>query len=157
MEYSTVIVALVAIILIIVIIKLALSKILKIISILIILSSLAVYGFIKYDTANNSISFVKIFTEYSVDDMKKLYKEGKMSKTDSVRYECILEPLSQDLHKRFSDNELNELKKRRLKYAKEVYKSYQSQKSIIKEKFKRRNASQLFAEFDSETEKIKKK
>jgi len=157
MEYSTIIIGFVAVVVIFIIIKIAISKLIKILVIVLILAGLTVYGFFKFGSANESISFVKIFTEYSVDDMKDLYKNGKMSKTDSIRYECILQPISDDLHSRFSENELNELKNHRLKYAKEVFNSYRNKKSLIKEKFKNRNEPELYTDFEDKVKNLNKK
>ena len=147
MTLKYIIIGIVVLIAIILIIKFVAKKIFKVLAIVIILAGVALYGFFKFGSDENDIKFMEILTKYSIQDLENVYCKEGVSRTDSLKCYCIIKPISTDLHSRFSESELNDLQKKRLRFAKEIIKSISNKKSEIKEKLKDNNALHLLDEF----------
>ena len=63
-----------------------------------------------------------------------------MTHNDSLRCECIIDPLVKDLKANYTEDELNELKKDKQKYRKELIAALKRNQGEIQQKLKERNA-----------------
>ncbi len=141
------IIGVVVLIVVILIIKFIAKSIFKVLAIGIILGGLGLYGFFKLGSNENDVKFSEILTGYSIQDLEQVYCKNNVSRTDSLKCICIIKPIANDLRNRFTESELNNFKKRRLKFAKEIIISVKNKKSEIKAKLKENNALHLFDEF----------
>ena len=96
----------------------------KILFRLIIVLVIAIFSLIAYQQfANTNI----------IDDIQTLYCNGE--KSDPIKCTCFVKPIIMDLEKRFSDDELEKLKNKKLKVNTEFIKSYKLQEKEIKNCF----------------------
>ncbi len=123
------------------------KTIIKIVLIGLVLAVLGIYAFIVIDNPEEDISFVQVMTDYTLDDLERLYCKNGTSKTDAIKCKCIITPLSNDMKSRFSSHELKHIKNNRIRYIFELIKSFRNQKSKIKQKLKSNNASHLLKNF----------
>lgn len=142
-----VIIGVVVIIAVVLVFKLLVKNIFKVLALGVIIIGLALYGFFILGSDENDIKFIEILSKYSIRDLEDVYCKDNVSKTDSLKCVCIIKPISNDLHNRFSESELNNLEKKRLKFAKEIFVSFRNKKTEIKTKLKENNSLHLFDEF----------
>lgn len=96
----------------------------KILFRLIIVLVVAIFALIAYQQfANTNI----------IDDIQTLYCDGE--KSDPIKCTCFVKPIVMDLEKRFSEDELEKLKNKKLKVNTEFIKSYKIQEGEIKNCF----------------------
>jgi energy-coupling factor transporter transmembrane protein EcfT len=75
-----------------------------------------------------------------IDYQAKHCGESGMTHNDSLRCECIIDPLVKDLKANYTEDELNELKKDKQKYRKELVAALKRNQGEIIQKLKERNA-----------------
>jgi hypothetical protein len=150
MDFSVILAGLAALILVIILIRLAAKNLFKIVAVSAVIIALAVYLFVVFGNADEDIQFVEIFTEYTLEDLSNLYCTNSMSRTDSLKCHCIVQPLRQDMQARHSLEELESLQTKRIKYAAEITKSFRNQKDLIKSKLKENNATHLLKDFSND-------
>jgi hypothetical protein len=144
---TNLIVIIVAIVIILILLKYVTKTAVKIAAIVVVLVGLGLFIFLKAGHTADDINFSDAVTEYSISDLKQIYCESKANKSDSLKCICIIQPISEDLSSRFTQEELDDLEKHRLKFAKELIKSINNKKDIIKAKLKENNANELLKEF----------
>ncbi|MEA2042842.1 MAG: hypothetical protein U9N85_09855 [Bacteroidota bacterium] len=150
MDLSIWVVGLIAVVLLIILVKLVAKNAIKVAAVVVGIAALGIYLFVVFGNANEDIKFAEVLTEYTLEDLSNLYCNTDMSETDIIKCECIVQPLLQDMKSRFSNEELNNLRERRIKYAAEIAKSYKNQKENIKAKLKKENSLHLLDEIKSD-------
>lgn len=150
MTVETLILAVIIIFAVIFVIKFIAKNFIKILVVALVLSALLFYLFLVVGSDENDLNFVDVLTEYSLDDLQAIYCKRGVSYADSIKCQCIIRHINDDLHSRFSEREIEELKKKRLKLAMEIVKSFNNKKNIIKEDLKRNNALHLLDEFKTD-------
>lgn len=150
MDLSVLLAGAVAVILIIILIRLAVKNLFKILAVSAVIAALAIYLFVVFGNADEDIGFAEVMTEYTLEDLSNLYCRSNMSRTDSLKCHCIVKPLLRDMRARHSRKELIELRKKRIRYAAEIAKSYRNQKEIIKKKLEKNNAKHLLRDFQDD-------
>ena len=149
MDTTTIIIIIVAIIAIFLIIKFA-KAIIKIVGTIVVVGGIAAYIYFGTDLINKNTEIDRIIEDISIENIKVTYCTGEMSHSDSIKCECIIMPLYDDLTSRFSNEKLNDLPKNKLKFASELLKSFNNKKLIIKKKLKEKNAVHLLKDFKNE-------
>ena len=81
------------------------------------------------------MGYQQIFGKNTIDDLSNLYCNKK--NTDVTKCTCFIEPIVQDLNLRFSTEELNHLKKNKIKSNAEFIKSYKRKETEIKTCFEK--------------------
>jgi energy-coupling factor transporter transmembrane protein EcfT len=79
-----------------------------------------------------------------IDYQEKHCGQPGMTHRDSIRCECIIDPLVKDLKEKYSTEELNELKKDKQKYRKELVDALKRNQEEIQQKLKNRNAINIW-------------
>ena len=103
---------------------LAIKLVTKILFRLIIVLVIAIFALITYQQFSDT---------NIIDDVQALYCTGE--KAEPVKCACFVKPIIMDLEKRFSQEELNKLKTKKLKVNTEFIKSYKIQEQEIKNCF----------------------
>jgi len=147
MDFSVLLAGVAAVILVIILIRLAAKNLFKIVAVSAVIIALAVYLFVVFGNADEDIKFLKIFTEYTLEDLSDLYCTNSMSRTDSLKCYCVVQPLMKDMQARHSREELERLQSERLQYAREITKSFRNQEDLIKSKLEENNAKHLLKDF----------
>lgn len=157
MDLSVIIASLAALVLIVILIRLTAKHAFKILAVAVVLAALGVYLFVVFGNADEDINFVELMTEYNLEDLEDLYCTEDMSRTDSLKCQCIVKPLLEDMQSRFTETELDHLRTRRLRYAAELAKSFRNQKERIKRELEANNASHLLKDIGKDLKKKSKK
>jgi hypothetical protein len=103
------------------------------------------YFFTDFFTNNQDNEMVKKIEEKInflsvIDYQEKHCGKPGMSHRDSIRCECIIDPVVKDLKENFSEEELIVLKKDKQKYRKELIAAIKRNQGEIQQKLKERNA-----------------
>ncbi len=144
---ETLIVGIVALVVVILILKFAAKNIVKLLGLAVVLAGLGLYLFLKVGNNDKDIKFAEVLTEYTIDDLHGAYCTDKTLKADSLKCVCIIEPLYDDIHERFNATEIEQMRRKRIKFATELVRSYQNKKEVIKQKLKENKAEGLLDEF----------
>ncbi len=147
MDLSVIIASLAALVLIVISVRLIARNLLKVLVITAVVAVLAIYVFIVFGNADEDINFVEVIKEYDLEDLEALYCIQNMSRTDSLKCFCIVQPLLAEMRSRFSESELKNLRKKRLRYVFELTKAFFDKKSEIKKKLQANNAPHLLRDF----------
>lgn len=75
-----------------------------------------------------------------IDYQEKRCGKPGMTHRDSIRCECIIDPLVKDLKENYTDDEIIELKKDKQKYRKELIEVLKRNQDEIQQRLKERNA-----------------
>ncbi len=87
----------------------------------------------------DKIDFVSI-----IDFQDEHCKDGPKSRTDSITCECIIAPLVDDLNSRFTQDEIEALKKDKERYLKEILAALKRNQSEITKELKKRKATHIW-------------
>jgi len=147
MSINVVIAGIIAFVLIIFLVKFAAKNLVKILGIGVILIAVAVYIFLVFGNPDKDIKFAEVLTEYTIDDLHNAYCASSDNRADSLKCVCIIQPLYDDIHVRFSEAEISEMKNKRMKFAAELVRAYNNKKAVINQKIKENKADGLFDEF----------
>ncbi len=133
--------------LILLIFKFAAKTVVKVVGLLLVLGIALLYIFLFAGNSDKDLKFSQVLTEYTIDDLHGAYCKDTANKADSLKCVCIIQPLHDDLHSRFNDSEIEQMRKKRIKFAAELVKSYQNKKDVVKQKLKENKAEGLLDEF----------
>jgi len=133
MDKETLIIGAIAFIAIIIIVRFLTKKAFKILLVVILLAAAGLFGYM-YLTGIHTIA-----------GLEKEYCENKSDITDSLQCVCIVQPISDDFHNRFSEEELENMNE--VMFAKELSKALINKRKEIKLKLKENNASYLWDDF----------
>jgi energy-coupling factor transporter transmembrane protein EcfT len=75
-----------------------------------------------------------------IDYQAKHCGKPGMSHIDSIKCECLIDPLVKDFKANYTEDELNELKKDKQKYKKELVAALKRNQAVIVQKLKEKNA-----------------
>jgi len=133
MDKETLIIGVIAFIAVIIIVRFLTKKAFKILLVVILLAAAGLFGYI-YLTGIHTIA-----------GLEEKYCNNNSDKTDSLKCVCIVEPISDDFHERFSKEELENMNE--VMFAKELSKALINKRKEIKLKLKENNASHLWDDF----------
>ncbi len=133
MDKETIIIGAVALIILIIVVRFLTKKAFKILLVVILLAATGLFGYM-YLTGIHTIS-----------GLEDKYCNNFDNKTDSLKCVCIVQPISNDFHSRFSDEELENMNE--VTFAKELSKALINKRKEIKLKLKENNASHLWDDF----------
>ena len=133
MDKETILIGAIALIILIIIVRFLTKKAFKILLVVIILAAAGLFGYI-YLTGIHTIK-----------GLEEKYCNDKSDRTDSLKCVCIVQPISDDFHSRFSDEELENMNE--VTFAKELSKALINKREVIREKLKENNASDLLKDF----------
>jgi len=152
-DYHILILIGVALLLIFLIIKLVSKTLFRIIGIALITIGLGIYIFqLRSKSPDSKLSVINTL---SIDEIQLAYCRELITKDDSVKCTCIVDPICADMKLRFTETQLNEMKGKKIKFYTELLISAKNQRSEIMEKLKANDAEQLFDEFIEEIKKMK--
>lgn len=143
MDKETIIIGAVALIILIIVIRFLTKKAFKILLVIVLLAAGGLFGYI-YLTG--------IHTIRALEDK---YCNNFENKTDSLKCVCIIQPISDDFHSRFTDEDLKNMDE--VIFAKELSKSLYNKRSVINQKLKENNAMHLLKDFKNDFFKDKLK
>ncbi len=133
MDKETIIIGAIALVILIIVVRFLTKKAFKILLVVILLAAAGLFGYI-YLTGIHTVA-----------GLEAKYCENYDNRTDSLKCVCIVQPISDDFHSRFSDKELENMDE--LTFAKELSKALINKRAVIKEKLKENNAMHLLKDF----------
>ncbi len=133
MDKETIIIGAIALIVLIIIVRFLTKKAFKILIVVILLLAGGLFGYI-YLTGVHTIS-----------GLEERYCSNPDNKSDSLKCECIVKPISEDFHTRFTEEELENMNE--VTFAKELSKALINKRKIINSKLKENDALHLLKEF----------
>ncbi len=133
MDKETIIIGAIALIVLIIVVRFLTKKAFKILLVVILLAAAGLFGYI-YLTGIHTIA-----------GLEEKYCNDPSNTTDSLKCVCIVKPVSEDLHSRFSEDELENMNE--VMFAKELSKALINKRKEIKLKLKENNASHLWDDF----------
>ena len=148
MDISIIIAIAAGIILSFIIIKFIAKNIIKFIGITVLVVAFGFYlWYVFGDSQNGNIAKIVSFSPAAIHTA---YCEDMKTHSDSLKCECIVEPIYEDLKQRLSADELKSMKNDKIKFITEVRESINNKKQEIKNKLKDRQAGYLWDEFKQE-------
>jgi hypothetical protein len=87
----------------------------------------------------DKIDFVSI-----IDFQNEHCQDGPKSRTDSITCECIIAPLVDDLNSKFTQDEIEALKRDKERYLKEILAALKRNQNEITKELKRRKATHIW-------------
>jgi len=133
MDKETIIIGAIALLVLIIIVRFLTKKVFKILLVIFLIAAVGLFGYM-YLTGIHTIS-----------GLEDKYCNDTSDKTDSLKCVCIVKPISEDLHSRFSEEELENMNE--VMFAKELSKALINKRKEIKLKLKENNASHLWNDF----------
>ncbi|NPA68852.1 MAG: hypothetical protein GXO50_09625 [Chlorobi bacterium] len=142
MDKETIIIGAVALIVVLTVVRYITKKAFKILLALIVLFAAGLF------------SYIYLTGIHTVAGLEERYCEDLSDIKDSLKCVCIVQPVSEDFHERFSDEELENMNE--ITFAKELSKALFNKRKIINEKLKENNALHLLKEFKDDILKTEK-
>jgi hypothetical protein len=87
----------------------------------------------------DKIDFVSI-----IDFQNEHCQDGPKSRTDSITCECIIAPLVDDLNSKFTQDEIEALKRDKERYLKEILAALKRNQNEITKELKKRKATHIW-------------
>ena len=143
MDKETLIIGAIAFIAIIIIVRFLTKKAFKILLVVIFLAAAGLFG------------YMYLTGIHTIEGLEEEYCENKSDKTDSLKCVCIVQPISDDFHERFTEGQLDSMSE--LNFAKELSKALYNKRNVINQKLKENNASHLLKDFKDDFFKDKLK
>lgn len=136
MDKETIIIGIIALIVLIIIVRFLTKKAFKILLVVIIILAGGLFGYM-YLTGIHTIG-----------ELEDKYCNDTSNKTDSLKCVCIVQPISDDFHERFSEAQLDSMNS--ITFATELSKALIHKRSVINAKLKENNALHLLDDFKNE-------
>jgi hypothetical protein len=136
MDKETIIIGAVAFIALIIVVRFLTKKAFKIFLTLLIAAAVGLFGYI-YLTGIHTIA-----------GLEKKYCNNMSDRTDSLKCVCIVQPISDDFHERFSEAQLDSMNS--VTFATELSKALIHKRSVINAKLKENNALHLLDDFKND-------
>lgn len=129
-----------------------LKKIVKIVvSIAIIIAAVA--GIYLYTDIFEQLGIVNKQFEFSVEQLENKYCTDIKDAKDSVKCYLIIKPICDEIRKKLTEKELNEIKHNKKETIKIIKEAIKNKKSEIQEKLKEQNALYLWNDFSKDIAK----
>ncbi len=133
MDKETIIIGAIALVILIIIVRFLTKKAFKILLVVILLAAGGLFGYI-YLTGIHTISA-----------LEEKYCNDTSDKTDSLKCVCIVQPIADDFHQRFSEEQLDSMNS--VTFAKELSRALFNKRSVINSRLKENNAMHLLKDF----------
>ena len=143
MDKETIIIGAIALVILIIVVRFLTKKAFKILLVVILLAAAGLFGYIYFSGI------------HTISALEDKYCNNPSNKTDSLKCVCIVQPISDDFHERFSKEQLDSMST--LTFAKEISKALINKRSVINSKLKENNAMHLLKEFKNDFFKDKLK
>ncbi len=143
MDKETLIIGVIALVILIIIVRFLTKKAFKILIVVILIAAAGLFGYI-YLTGIHTIA-----------GLEDKYCSDFSDKTDSLKCACIVQPISDDFHERFTEGQLDSMNS--VTFAKEISKALINKRSVINAKLKENNAMHLLKDFKDDFLKDKLK
>ncbi len=140
MDKETIIIGVIALVALIIIVRFLTKKAFKILLVVIVLLAGGLFGYI-YLTGIHTIK-----------GLEDKYCNDTSNKTDSLKCVCIVQPISDDFHERFTEKQLDSMNS--VTFAAELSKALFNKRSVINSKLRENNAMHLLKDFKDDFLKL---
>ncbi|NOZ35770.1 MAG: hypothetical protein GXO80_10790 [Chlorobi bacterium] len=140
MDKETIIIGAIALVILIIIVRFLTKKAFKILLIVILLA------------AGGLFSYIYLTGIHTISALEEKYCNDTSDKTDSLKCVCIVQPIADDFHQRFSEEQLDSMNS--VTFAKELSRALFNKRSIINSKLRENNAMHLLKDFKDDFLKL---
>ncbi|MBN1253490.1 MAG: hypothetical protein JXR51_16160 [Bacteroidales bacterium] len=150
MEFSSFLPVIIGIFIIALIIRFVTKMLFKFVGLILVIVLLGGYMYFNTDYFENHQDsvIVKAISEKikikSLNEYQKQYCENQKSKLDSIKCECFIKPIFEDLSSKYSSKELEELYKDKNAYVKAIIGAVKRNQDKIKKLLEENNALHLW-------------